>query len=200
MKKNLLYVLLLCFVNISALFSQNSVYIQSSEFGRGILKSRPGECFVIAPLHVVEKSSGDISIVGKNNVLSTGEFIQGFSSDLAVIRINGGGTQECEGWTVPSNFSEIVNNSDEGFLELRNNNGSSKLMQVFFTEKDGEIITIEPKKNNQSFSKGMSGSSLFTKVDGKKIYLGMLQQIDMESGEGYVFQADDMERVLGGFF
>lgn len=199
MKPTKLILLFWVSLNFIGLNAQKTVYLESNEFGRGVLKSRSGECFVVAPAHVVGESLKNIAITGNNNVLSSGKLAQTFGSDLAIIRVTEGGSQECEQWDVPENYSTILDNSTEGYLEIRNNSGGAKLMQVFFSEKDAETITIEPERANQSFTKGMSGASLFTRYEGKKIYLGMLQEVD-EDGSGYVFQADDMERVLGGFF
>ncbi|MBT8316915.1 MAG: hypothetical protein HKP59_04770 [Lutibacter sp.] len=190
---------ILCLIVFFQIQAQESVYLETVEHGRGLLKSRSGECFVITPAHVVNESMSKISIIGNKNVLSGGNLVQELSSDLAIVRIVDGGTQNCTTWFVPKNYSSILNSTVDAYLELRENNGGSKLMQVFITEKDEETITIVPKRNTDSFVKGMSGGALFTQFEGKKIFLGMLQQMG-DDGEGYVYQADDMERILGGFF
>jgi hypothetical protein len=203
-EKKMFRELLLCLfvfsVSIPFLLGQTTVHLQSAEFGRGILKPRLGECFVIAPLHVVEGGAGSVTITGARNVQSTGVFAQGFPGDLAVVRVVDGGQQACTDWETAENYDEILSNTLEGFLELRREDGSTRLMQVFIPEKTSETITIEPKRPNQSFTKGMSGAALYTLVEGKKVYLGMLQEVDSENGWGYVIQADDLERILGGFF
>jgi len=190
---------ILCLIVFFQIQAQESVYLETVEHGRGLLKSRSGECFVITPAHVVNESMSKISIIGNKNVLSGGNLVQELSSDLAIVRIIDGGTQNCTTWFVPKNYSDILNSTVDAYLELRENNGGSKLLQVFITEKDEETITIVPKRNTDSFVKGMSGGALFTQFEGKKIFLGMLQQMG-DDGEGYVYQADDMERILGGFF
>lgn len=199
--EQLLKFLLIFFFSILFLqiHAQQSVYLESSEKGRGVLKSRGNECFVITPAHVVKESIKNISITGEKNVLSKGRLVQILAPDLAIIRVTEGGTQNCDSWSMPKNYFTILDNSIEGYLELVQTSGSKKRVQVFISEKDEEIITIEPKRVNQPFLKGMSGASLFTQYDGKKIFLGMLQEVD-ENGNGYVYQADDMERILGGFF
>ncbi len=192
--------IVLCLFYFGTAAGQQTVYLQASEFGRGILKSRQGECFVIAPLHVVEGAFGDIKITGERNVLSTGKLLRDFPADLAVIRIGEGGTQQCEDWKVKENYQETLDIAMNSFLEYRESDGSTKRMQVFIAGTDDQSITIEPERANQSFSKGMSGASLFTLVNSEKVYLGMLQQIDPESGQGFVIQADDMMNMMGGFF
>ncbi len=200
MKQHLL--LIICLLGFISSQSQNTVYLESGEFGRGILKSRSGESFVIAPFHVVENlMGGQISIYGNRNILSKGELIKSFPGDLAIIRIVGGGTQESTNWIVDANYSSNLDQLMEGFLEMRNNDGSADLMPVSILNKDDQNITIEPKKSGETFKKGMSGSSLFANVNGKKTYLGMLLSIDDENESmGFVFQVDDMERILEGFF
>lgn len=194
------FILIIIF-SISYFFAQaqQSVYLESSKKGRGILKSRGNECFVITPAHVVKESIKDISITGEKNVLSKGRLVQTLAPDLAIVRVTGGGTQNCVSWSVPENYFTILDNSIEGYLELVQNNGSKKRTQVFISETDEDIIIIEPKRINQPFIKGMSGASLFTHYNDEKVFLGMLQEID-EDGNGFVFQVDDMERILGGFF
>ena len=202
MKMKHFLLLLVCLLGFYSSQSQNTVYLESGEFGRGILKSRSGESFVIAPFHVVENlMGGQISIYGNKNILSKGELIKSFPGDLAIIRIVGGGTQESTSWKVDANYSSNLDQLLEGFLELRNNDGSADLMPVSILNKDDQNITIEPKKQGETFKKGMSGSSLFANVNGQKMYLGMLLSIDDEDERmGFVFQVDDMERILGGFF
>ena len=198
--KNILFFLLLQFSMVFfQLFAQESVFLQSTQKGRGLLKSRSGECFVITPAHVVKGAVSKINITGYKNVLSEGNLVQELEGvDLAIVRIIGGGTQNCTTWSVPNNYTSILNNSVDAYLEIRENSGGSTLMQVFISAKDEEYIIITPK-NDKTFIKGMSGSALFTQYNGKKVFLGMLQRVD-EDGNGEVYQADDMERVLGGFF
>ena len=163
MKSIKLPLILLIFLTAFPMLAQTTVYIESGEFGRGILKSRSGECFVIAPNHLI-KPYGEISIIGENNVKSSGEFLQSFDPDLAIVRITGGGNQECAPWSIPRNYSTVVSKSTEGYLELLNGDGSISIMQVAFSGKTSSELIIEPNKSTQTFAKGMSGSSLYTNV------------------------------------
>jgi len=200
MKNRNFYTLIFLFVIAFQLLAQETVFVESTQKGKGILKSRSGECFVITPEHVVHEDASILSITGSKNVLSNGKLVQAMEDlDIAIIRVTDGGTQNCTNWSVPSNYTSILDNTVDAYLELRDENGGTQLIQVFINGKDEETISIVPKLSKDIFIKGMSGGSLFTQYDGKKIYLGMLQEIG-EEGEGYVFQADDMERILGGFF
>lgn len=191
-------VIALLLFNVSA-FTQETVYIKASEFGRGILKERGGQCFVIAPFHVVAESMEDtITVIGDKFVESKAVYVKAFTSDLAVLRIIGGGEQYCAFWEVPEDFTNIVKDSYEGYIDLRNAYGSTNKLKIYVDEADDGVITIHPQKNGGNFAKGMSGSSLFTKYQGKKVYLGMLQQV--AEGKGYVLQADNIDRILIEFF
>ncbi len=206
------FVLLLIIGIVFQLQAQETVVIESSQMGRGILKSRSGECFVITPQHVVKGDVSTLNIIGSKNVLSNGKLVQEMEKlDLAIVRVTDGGTQNCTNWSVPKNYTTILNNSIDAYLELRYNDGATQLMHVFITGKDENMISIKPKfPDKDAFIKGMSGGSLFTQYEGKKVYLGMLQKIGLEEDEeeqeeednkeGLVLQADDMERYLSGFF
>jgi len=186
-------------LNTLSVLSQETVYIEANEFGRGIIKPRAAECFVIAPLHAVD-GNNNIEIIGEKNAKTKGELIQATANDLAIIRTTIGAELYCEDWKVDGSYDRILENSVDGFLKIRQNDGGFKLIQVDIKEVNESNITIEPKKSNDSFSKGMSGSTLFTNEDGEKVCLGMLMEIDSENNEGYVFQIDNIIADLQDFF
>jgi hypothetical protein len=200
MFKKIFYIIIVLILALGEdVISQETVYLKSGEFGRGILKERGGECFVIAPFHVIAESVEDtISVIGDKYVVSKAVFVQGFASDLAILRIVGGGQQYCAFWEVSEDFTDILDVSYEGYIDLRTEYGNTSKLQVYIKETGDGVITIEPKTNKGNFSKGMSGSSLFTTYQGKKIYLGMLQQVD--DGKGLVLEADNSYRILQEFF
>lgn len=197
--RRMILLFLLMLLNISFALAQETVYIEANEFGRGIIKPRAAECFAIVPLHIVEGNS-NIEIIGEKNAKTKGELIQATANDLAIVRTTMGAELYCEDWKVDGSYDRILENSVEGFLKIRQNDGGFKLIQVDIKEVNESNITIEPKKSNDVFSKGMSGSTLFTNVDGEKICLGMLMEIDSENNEGYIFQLDDILANLHDFF
>ena len=93
--------------------AQETVFVESTQKGKGILKSRSGECFVITPEHVVSEDASVLSIIGSKNVLSKGELVQSYGEgiDLAIVRVVGGGAQNCTNWSVPKNYTSMLNNS-----------------------------------------------------------------------------------------
>lgn len=198
--KFILLIFSLFIFSTTLVIGQVTVYVESGEFGRGILKPRGAECFAIVPLHVVEDDMNEIKIIGEKNVATKGELIQSAGNDLAILRTNLGGELYCEDWQVDGNFDRLLSNVVEGVLEIRQNDGGSKLMQIFISEKNETNITIEPKRANQFFSKGMSGSAFYAIVNGEKKCLGMLMEVDVENNQGYVLQIDDILSSLESFY
>lgn len=192
---------LLSFVGLFScnLFGQQSVYIESHEMGRGILKGRSNECFMITPAHVVKDENRPFPIWGPQSSLLKGDLLDTYQPDLAIVRIIEGGNQNCEEWNLDPNYQKILAGSIDGFLEIAQKNGSIKSMKVFLSEKDNTIITIRPYFQGEEIVKGMSGSSLFTKVNEKKTYLGMLVSI-IDPTTGVVLLATVINNVLGDFF
>jgi hypothetical protein len=184
------------------LFSQTTVHLSIIEDGRGILRTRGNECFVIGPYHLVEGAEArTVTITGNKQKISTGKFIKQFPGDIAIIKIETGAEQECQNFSVTKNYADILEKAFEGYLEIRNEDGSIDQEVVNLKKKSAEGITIQSKDSHFEFAKGMSGSSLFTNVNGVKTYLGMLLSVDESNTKyGNVFQADDMNRIMEEFF
>ncbi|MBK6699584.1 MAG: hypothetical protein IPG55_06720 [Saprospiraceae bacterium] len=180
-------------------FAQSSVYLEGNEIGRGILKERSGEIFVICPAHVIENTNGEVKVIGENNVQSKGEVVQSFANDLAVVRIVSGGIQKNNIWSIPSNYSKMIDVIKSGYIEIRDNFGKASLMDVSIQEKDNQTVSIIPSSNSRAIIKGMSGSSMFFNYEGNKVFLGMLVEVTDE-GKGIIIRADLMHNILSGFF
>lgn len=195
----ILVTILLMIVITPYAFAQETIYLEANEFGRGIVKPKSSECFAIVPLHIVEESS-NIKIIGEKNTKTKGELIQSTTNDLAIVRAFGGGQLYCADWAVDEQFDRILENATQGVLKIRQNDGGIKWLQVDIAEFNETNITIEPSRQNKTFSKGMSGSALFTDVAGEKVCLGMLMNIDSQNNEGYVLQLDNILSNLEDFF
>jgi hypothetical protein len=178
--------------------AQNTVYISSKEVGRGIIKERDGEFFVITPKHVVDENGNTIKIVGDKNISSTSTLVQTYAVDIAILRIEGGGKQPYNDWSIQEDFSAILDKTSSAFVEYRDIDGTVKIGEVSITEKTMEIITIKPRDRSFSFTKGWSGSALFVKFGDEKVFLGMLTEID--NGDGIVLRGDYMMNVASSFF
>jgi hypothetical protein len=197
-----LYVVFFLFVVTAAIsFSQNTVYLSvtGGNEGRGILKSRGNECFIIAPHHVVKDALEDINITGEKRVKSTGSIEKSYSAnDLSILRVEKGGNQKCTDWYVASDFEKIVESNSNGFVEYRESDGSTQKVEIEIIGVNGEEIQIQRKDPMTAFVKGWSGSSLFVNQNGQRIYLGMLYQL--QGRAGYVMRADHMFNVMTSFF
>ena len=185
----------------SSIFSQNTVYVNvpGGNEGRGILKSRGEECFVITPKHVIGEYDLDkVGIIGDKKVKSFASIEHQYKEDLAILRIESGGTQKCNEWSVEKNFETIIENNTSGFVEYRDSDGSVQKADVEVIGVNSEEIQIQKKDAMSIFVKGWSGSSLFVNSNGQRTYLGMLYQI--EGRKGYVMRADHMFNVMTSFF
>ncbi len=199
---NMRLIILLISVTISSsIFSQNTVYVNvpGGNEGRGILKSRGEECFVITPKHVIGDYDLDkVSIIGDKKVKSFASIEHQYKEDLAILRVEGGGTQKCTEWSVEDKFESIIDNNISGFVEYRDSDGSVQKADVEVIGVNSEEIHIQRKDAMSGFVKGWSGSSFFVNSNGQRTYLGMLYQI--EGRKGYVMRADHMFNVMTSFF
>lgn len=194
----LVYSIIITFF-IDSSFSQNTVFVESSQIGRGILRPRGNECFVITPYHVVEKSSTILNVYGSNATKSSCELLQNAPYDLAILRLDQSGGQECAQWILPKSYSQILNRNNNGFLEITEKSGSVRIIDVNIIQKDVEYISISPTNSAMIIVKGWSGSALFVNDGMSKVYLGMLSDVDDE-GVGAVLRADVMMLTLSTFF
>ena len=55
----LVHILLISFLFINTVKSQEQVLLNNNEFGQGLLRSKKGKCYVITPKHVIKGYVGD---------------------------------------------------------------------------------------------------------------------------------------------
>jgi|GEM_PF-5210201 len=188
-----------CFM-AGTVFGQETVYIDADgQVGVGVLKSRGSECFIITPKHVVENALNDVSVTGSKSVKSRAVLERAFSDDLALLRVTGGGTQNCKEWRSHKALDEVIEKSFEGVLEVKGSNGSNKLIKVLITEKEDTRFVVRPYFQDETILKGYSGSVLFTLHEGERVILGMLMEVD-ENGKGIVLSQKVINRNLDSFF
>jgi hypothetical protein len=180
--------------------SQNTVYVKvvGGKEGKGILKSRGNECFVITPKHVVKESFAGIQIIGDKKVKSAATIEHQYADDIAIVRVETGGIQKCTDWNVEQDFGQIIDNNTSGFVESREPDGTIAKTDIEIIGVNGEEIQIQRKDPMSIFMEGWSGSSLFVTQGGKKTYLGMLTNI--QGRQAYVLRADHMTNVMKSFF
>jgi hypothetical protein len=180
--------------------AQNTVYLKvlNGKEGKGLLKSRGNEHFVITPKHVIAQATA-ISIIGDKKVKSNAKIEHQYADDIAILRIEGGGLQNTTSWRVEPNFTKIIENNISGFyVESREPDGNVVRTDVEIIAIGTEEIQIQRKDPNLTFMEGWSGSSLYISLNGKKIYLGMLTTMDER--KAYIIRADYMSNIMKNFF
>lgn len=195
-----LTIVFMLIVSTSIGISQETVFAEvvGLESGRGILKTRGSECFVIIPHHLIKDHFGTVSIYGEGSVLAESEFVKSYTSDLAILRLPSDAIMACTDWKLDREYNKVIDVVTKCRLEMRDKTGGVSTMAVNITGIDDQFIYVQPENFREKIVKGMSGSSLFTEYNGRKVYLGMLQQVDMNTGE--VLMADEMENTLNEFF
>lgn len=197
MKFNFFILLFLFFLLYAT--GQESVFVKAIENGNGLLHERQGECFVITPNHVVSEFMGDIVIHSKNRVESKGRLFESYEPDIAIIRLTTN-SQVCKPYKTVANIKEILNEIVTGYIQYVDELGAVHYVHVNISSVDQESITIIPQNGNAEFRKGMSGSAFYVNYKNEKTLMGMLMELEADLKTGYVYQIDDIDRVLAPFF
>ena len=182
------------------LHGQEVVFIESTENGNGILQQRFEECFIITPHHVIEKSMGSLKGMDQNGYEITAEHTKSFPIDLALLKVLNNEGIDCTKWKASKNINNILQNSNSGFIEFRDEVGKKSLIHVNIIEINQNFIKVQPKDPGEQFVKGNSGAGFFLTYNNEKLFAGMLISISDEARTGNILQADDIERHLSGFF
>lgn len=180
--------------------AQESVFVKALENGNGLLKTLNNECYVIAPSHIVSEYLGDISVIAKNRIKQLGKLEESFEPDLSVIHLQQNGNQICKSYRKTEEIIGILNQVSSGYIEYIDELGEVNRVQTYISSYNQESISIIPRKNDIEFYKGMSGSAFYVEYKNEKILMGMLMQLESDLKTGYVYQIDDIERVLKPFF
>lgn len=183
----------------TSLYAQLTIFAEAgSENGRGILKQRGDECFAIIPNHLLREHFGSVSIYGEGSVLAESELVKSYTSDLAILRLEKNSDLVCTSWKLDRDFQKVIDVVTKCKLEMREKTGGVSTMSMSVTAIDGQFLYVKPDNFRDIISKGMSGSSVFTEYNGRKVYLGMLQSVTDNTGE--ILLADVMEDTLEDFF
>ena len=182
--------------------AQETVYaeISGGETGHGILKYRGDECFAIIPAHLLEDNFGTVDIYGEGSVYAEADKVKTYTSDLAILRFIDETDIVCTEWKVDRDFDKVIEVVTQCKLEIRQQTGGARTIAVTVTDIGDQFLQVRPNNFREELRQGMSGSSLFTEYNGRKVYLGMLQTIDSEANTGDVLMADEMEDTLDEFF
>ena len=195
--------LLVCLVlspGVSPVSAQEGVHVRAgSDEGRGVLRARQLECFVVTPGHVVEKAPEDLVVTTSDGARWEADLEALYEPDLAVLRVPRLGA--CDEWNVPEGFDGFLRQYLAGVLEIPAPTGGSGALGVQFRFQDAEVVVVRPSDARDEIAKMMSGSSLFVLDQGKKVFAGMLLNLsEAQADEGVILQADNMIRILDAFF
>lgn len=188
-----LYVLLSLLV---ATVAEAQVFLRAGEVGQGVLRARGGECFIIAPEHVVRDGSA-VTVISEHRRQGNAEVEERYSGDVAVLRVATTSPLPCPGpWDAAARLRERLPSAVEGLLESRNEDGSLQRRFVRISSHDSRFITVRPHSAQDALFRGLSGSLL--RIGGTPA--GMLLQVDAESGEGVVLRMDHLTDIVRNFF
>ncbi len=192
------------FVVIS-LFSRplaaQSVFLNGAEEGQGLTRPRgEGECFVVAPHHVMGPPadttlrSGTVS--GEGGVTVEAHVRERFvRADLVILQFPATSALPCPEWNIPDNLGELLLDSSlPSSLRLRQKDGSIDFIPVWVRNVDPQNIRVVPRLATDGLDRGMSGGQLIV----RGVFAGILQEV--ENGTGIVLRSDYVQRIVSGFF
>jgi uncharacterized protein YjbI with pentapeptide repeats len=174
------------------------VFIEAgSEGGQGILRARGDECFLIAPLHVVEQAVGSVTIVGANETRSQAQVLRRGPGDIAILRIVDGARLSCDEWRSSTNFDDMLD--APGFLRTLEFGVTSIGTPIRISELDSEYFFVRSDNSFKQIAMRMSGSALYVNGALAGMLVTVVEDID-EQKIGKVLQLDDIMRLTFEFF
>ena len=166
-----------------------TVFIEADgKIGRGITYVRCSRCFIITPGHVAGENR-DITIIGRSKatkgIIWQNLLFRQDPIDLAILKVTEDNFCIREQWSLGMGLDEILDNPDEGVLELKQNDGITvERIRVHVKASDQSYIYIEPenKEDSDFIIQGWSGAML--KING--MLSGMLVDVEVDSKTGNV--------------
>jgi hypothetical protein len=172
------------------------VFLRSQEIGQGVLRARGGECFVLAPEHVVS-SGAPVTVIAEHRRQGIAQVEATYAGDVALLRVDPSALIPCAGaWDAAAQLRERLTSAVEGTLETRNEDGSLQRRFVRITSHDTRFVTVRPAAAADALFRGLSGSLL--RIGGTPA--GMLLQVDAETGDGVVLRMDHLSDIVRNFF
>ncbi|MBB4638149.1 hypothetical protein [Longimicrobium terrae] len=173
------------------------------QIGQGFTRPRAsGECYIVAPLHVVSDSTSVITFTAEDQV--TGEATIAYSdprADLAVLQTSTSGKVNCQAWSIPADLSARLNDASVNAVLRTRVEDDVISIPVWIRRVQARQVTIEPRLSSDQLSTGMSGGQLL--VNG--VFAGILLSTEdydpqAKPGQGIVLRSDALDRILSGFF
>ena len=146
--------------------SAQEVFVRSgSEEGHGLLHRYHDRCYVIVPRHMITKTPGPITVIGKRGVQSDAAILTTDSSDFAALLVPTRGSSICDGSTdsIPKQVIEnILKTIVAANLRSVDEDGSETRVVVSITRVTARSIYFAVPQG-ANLHKGMSGSVLSAK-------------------------------------
>ena len=176
------------------------------ETGAGILRPRRGgECFVVAPQHVIGDDGGDVTerswrMLGSADWRdSLAPVPSVYSTDVSILRIpRRVGRAACPDWDVDE-VNRVLRRAQAratpGVVVPWTGSGAGARFDVDLVHLHDTQFTIR-RRDGHGFARGQSGSIVM--LDGHPV--GMLVDVDTAGVLGRVLRLDYLERHIGPFF
>ena len=162
--------------------------------GQGYAVSRPGECLVLTPKHVLV-SNADVTVTGETARRVPAERLRELPSDLAVLRV-AADSGICPAAATPPKALELrqaLQRSVEGVLRTRTEDGRMVLTPVRLRDVGDEFLTVGWERVEDTIAQGMSGSLL--EVEHRPA--GLLQTVTAARKEARVIRLDRVQALAG---
>jgi S1-C subfamily serine protease len=198
-----------CLYAVAAMMISSSAHAQviqlrgRQQIGQGFTRPRAsGECYIVAPLHVVSDSTSVITFTAEDQVTGEARIADSEQrADLAVLQISASATINCPAWNIPADLSTRLSDASVNAV-LRTRDGEDIVSTpVWIRRVQARHVTIEPRLAGDHLSAGMSGGQLL--VNGA--FAGILLSTadydrQIPAGQGIVLRSDALDRILSGFF
>ncbi|PPI84484.1 hypothetical protein KEHDKFFH_09425 [Marinobacter maroccanus] len=173
-------------------------FVTAGENGQAVLMSRLNECYAVTPAHVI----GDgffATLVGGSSARPRGEadLLQRFGYDLAVLRVTGAITDNCD-FDLGGSFSldRALSTAGSGQIVSVNSDGSLSRREVRVSDVGLLYLRVSPVGPENQLFKGLSGSLLAL----DETPAGILMSVDPQTGEGKVLRFDRSVETIRPFF
>lgn len=176
--------------------SASDVYVRADEEGRGVLRKRGDDCFVVTPQHVLGKASA-VRVTDRVGRTLQANLARKFAPDIAILKLTDASFCVQQEWPIGEDIDTLLANPQSAVLTLRQASGGTLRVPVFVAEYEPiQYIRIRAALNEQPLQKGMSGGVLT--VNGRRV--GMLMEVDGTLGLGLAFRWNYLSNAVEDFF
>ncbi len=173
--------------------------------GQGYARPRgPGECLIVAPLHVVSDSLSAITATAENGVSGEARILdQNERADVAILKFSGSGAVECPDWKIPQDLSARLSDASLNAVLRVREGDQIRSIPVWIRSVGSTEVTITPRLPGDYFAAGMSGGQLLVAGAFGGILLSTERTRDdarRSSETARVLRSDALERLLSAMF